>query len=74
MQREEAAHTIWFCFHLPSVNSFSYLDKYVFMLIRKDYILVYMQLLSTAVHEQVQGEGILTEPVVKSALKYDILK
>lgn len=33
-----------------------------------------MQLLSTAVHKQVQGEGILTEPVVKSAQKYDILK
>lgn len=33
-----------------------------------------MQLLSTAVHEQVQGEGILTEPVVKCAQKYDILK
>lgn len=33
-----------------------------------------MQLLSTAVHEQVQGEGILTEPVIKRAQKYDILK
>lgn len=33
-----------------------------------------MQLLSTAVHKQVQGEGILTEPVVKTAHKYDILK
>lgn len=65
MQKEGAAHTICFHFHLPSVNSFSYLDKYVFIIIRKDYSLVYMQLLSTAVHEQVQGEGILTEPLVK---------
>lgn len=33
-----------------------------------------MQLLSTAVHDQVQGEGILAEPVVKSEQKYNILK
>lgn len=74
MKKEGAVHTVCFYFHLPSVNSFSYLDKYVFILIRKDYSLVYMQLLSTAVPKQVQGEGILTEPVVKSAQKYDILK
>lgn len=74
MQKEGAVHTICFYFHLPSVNSFSCLDKYVFILIGKDYSLVYMQLLSTAVHEQVQGEGILIQPVVKSAQKYDILK
>lgn len=41
------------------------MDKYVFVPIRKDYSLVYMQLFSTAVHEQVQGEGILAEPVAK---------
>lgn len=74
MQKEGAVHTVCFYFHLPSVNSFSYLDKYVFILIGKDYSLVYMQLLSTAVHERVQGEGILIQPVVKSAQKYDILK
>lgn len=72
-QKEGAVHTICFYFHLPSVNSFSYLDKYVFVL-RKDYSLVYMQLLSTAVHEQVQGEGILAEPVARSEQKYNILK
>lgn len=73
-QKEGAAHTICFYFHLPSVNSFSYLDKYVFVLIRRDCSLVYMQLLSTAVHEQVQGKGILAEPVAKSEQKYNILK
>jgi len=74
MKKEGAVHTICFYFHLPSVNNFSYFNKYVFILIRKDYGLVYMQLLSTAVHEQVQGEGIFPEPVVKSAQKYGILK
>lgn len=73
-QKEGAAHTICFYFHLPSVNSFSYLDKYVFVLIRKDYSLVCTQLLSTAVHEQVQGEGILAEPVAKNEQKYNILE
>lgn len=73
-QKEGAAHTICFYFHLPSANSFSYLDKYVFVLIRRDCSLVYMQLLSTAVHEQVQGKGILAEPVAKSEQKYNILK
>jgi len=60
-------HHIYFYFHLPSANSFSYSNKYVFILMRKCLCLVYMRLPSTTDHKQVQVEGILTEPVVKSA-------